>query len=450
MARLFLFVLFTALAALPTLTAQASGDLVVEDIEIVEALNVYGLPQTTAHGQLVNTGETAYTNISLTGLAFATDGTQVGEGFGVLVNECDAGLAPDFVLQPGASHPFAVPLELFEAGASIDHLDIQATGETTTPMSAEERALPDGLSQISDQEVVAVEWEDEYTFRYAIGCDRDLFTEWSWRRYTIESERERRIEHPSAETVTSELLERLSLSDPLIFANSQMRFAPIGGERLVYQNAVNEIYTAAANGQFQRRLYTGLNSYSLQGYTWLPENRFMAYYYGAYGDPVIYFTADSDGRLISRPPLRSKPSSIIPGVTVDGRRAIIAGTFDGVTGYYFELLAQNFFELLFEAEVPSVNYPPPVPLLNEAGDRATRIYLIRPVDDAARLQCFYRPTETEHELIDLVPVPLQLSFDERSWTFLSPHERYIALSANGIHSGLWLIDLQALPCGGAD
>ncbi|MCA9903947.1 MAG: hypothetical protein KC547_08825, partial [Anaerolineae bacterium] len=308
MVRLFLLVLFSSLAALPTIALQSTDDLVVEDVEIVEALNIYGLPQTSAHGQLVNTSEAAYANISLTGLAFAADGTQIGEGFGVLVNECGAGLTPDFILQPGASHPFAVPLELFEADVSIDHLDIQATGETTTPMSAQERALPDGLSQISDQEVVAVEWEDDHTFRYAVGCDRDLFTEWAWRRYDIETDREQRIEHPSAENITPELLERLDLSDPLIFANSQMRFAPIGGERLVYQNAINEVYTAAANGQFQRRLYTGLNSYSLQGYTWLPENRFMAYYYGAYGDPVIYFTADSDARLISRAPLRSKPS----------------------------------------------------------------------------------------------------------------------------------------------
>ena len=75
MVRLFLFVLFSSLAALPTIAAQATGDLVVEDVEIVEALNIYGLPQTSAHGQLVNTGEAAYTNISLTGLAFAADGT---------------------------------------------------------------------------------------------------------------------------------------------------------------------------------------------------------------------------------------------------------------------------------------------------------------------------------------------------------------------------------------
>jgi len=450
MIRLLYAVLFSLLALAPAVAAQVTDALAVEDVEIVEELNIYGLPQTIAHGQLVNTGEMAYSNISLIGQAFDADNAQIGEGFGVLVNECGAGLAPDFVLQPGVSHPFAIPLELFETGVEIERLDVSATGDETTPMSDEERTLPDGITQLSEREVVAVEWEDEDTFRYAVGCDRDLFTGWAWHRYDLASGRDRRITHPSADEVNEALFERLDLDDPLIAANSQLRFAPIGGQRLVYQNAVNEIYTAAADGQFQRRLYTGLNSYSLQGYTWLPENRFMAYYYGAYGDPVIYFTADVDGRFISRAPLRSKPSSIIPGIAADGRRAIIAGTFDDVTGYYFEQLAQNYLELILEAEVPSINYPPPVPLLNEEGDRATRVYLIRPVDDEARLQCIYRPTDGRNDLIDLAATPLDLSFDERSWTFLSPDEHTIALSANGVHSGLWLIDLQTLSCGGDD
>jgi hypothetical protein len=90
-----------------------------------------------------------------------------------------------------------------------------------------------------------------------------------------------------------------------------------------------------------------------------------------------------------------------------------------------------------------------VPLLNDEGDRVTQIYLIRPVDGADRLQCFYRPTDGESRLIDLASAPLRLAIDERAWSFLSPDQRYIALSANGVNSGLWLIDLQALPACGA-
>ena len=304
---------------------------------------------------------------------------------------------------------------------------------------------PRPTRRLTEDEVVAVEWEDADTFRYAVGCERDLFTAWEWRRYDMARGRDAVITHPSAAQVNDALRERLRLTDPLIFANSRLRYAPIGGERLVYQDAINDIFTAAADGRFQRRMHTLLNSYSLQGYVWLPENRFMAYYYGAYGDPVYYFTADIDGRLISRAPLRAKPSAIVPGVAADGRRAIIAGTFDGVTGYFFERLNDTFFELLFEADVPGNTYPAPVPLLNEAGDRVTRIYLVRPIDGAPHLQCFARPEEGVSALIDYGALPLTLTVDERAWSFLSPDERFIALAANGANGGLWLIDREALP-----
>ena len=140
----------------------------------------------------------------------------------------------------------------------------------------------------------------------------------------------------------------------------------------------------------------------------------------------------------------------MPGVAADGRRAVIAGTFDGVTGYFFERLEDNFTELLFEAEVPSNNYPPPVPLLNEEGDRVTQIYLVRPLDEVPHLQCLYRPEEGESELIDYGALPLNLAIDERAWSFLSPDERIIALAANGANGGLWLIDRETLPPCGSD
>ncbi len=121
-----------------------------------------------------------------------------------------------------------------------------------------------------------------------------------------------------------------------------------------------------------------------------------------------------------------------------------------MTGYYIDVLTQNFFELLFEAELPGNNYPPPVALLNADGTRVTQVYIIRPVEGQPLLQCFSRPEDGENRLIDLAPVPIDLRFDERAWTFLSPDERYIALSANGIHGGLWLLDRETLPPCGAD
>jgi hypothetical protein len=435
---------------IPLAFAQDDAALSAPFAEIVEGVGVFGEPVQTVQGVLINNDATAYSNINVTAQVFDASDTLVGEGFGVLVNACGAGLLFDFALQPGTSHPFSAPLELLEDNAQFDRIVISATGDAVQP-APDAAALPGGIAQINRDEVVAVEWESETTFRYAVGCERDLFMDWEWRRHEIGGDDgDVIIQHPSATQVTPELRERLRLTDDAIYANSRLRFAPIGGERLVYQDAINDIYTTAADGRLQRRLHTLLNSYSLQGYIWLPENRFLAYYYGAFGDPVYYFSADIDGRIISRAPLRAKPSDIVPGVSADGRRAIIAGTFDGVTGYYIDRLNDTFFELLFEAEVPGNNYPPPVPLLNEEGDRVTQIYLVRPVDGAPRLQCFYRPEEGESELIDYAALPLNLAVDERAWSFLSPDERYIALAANGASGGLWLIDRQELPACGED
>ncbi len=438
---------FAVTLLLPPALAQEDAPLTAPIAEIVEGVGVFGEPVQTVRGVLLNNDTTAYRNISVTAQVFDAQDTLIGEGLGVLVNACGAGLLFDFALQPGATHPFSAPLELFEEAAAIDRIAISATGDAVPP-SADAAPLPEGITQVSREEVVAVEWEDTTTFRYAVGCERALFTEWEWRRYDLDEGDDVVIEHPYADQVTDELRERLRLTDPLIFANSRLRFAPMGGERLVYQDAINDIFTTAADGRLQRRLHTLLNRYSLQGYIWLPENRFLAYYYGAFGDPVLYFSADIDARIISRAPTRAKPSAIVPGIAADGRRAIIAGTFDGVTGYFLERLEDNFTELLFEAEVPSNNYPPPVPLLNEEGDRVTQIYLVRPVDDVPHLQCFFRPEEGGSALIDYGALPLNLAIDERAWSFLSPDERTIALAANGANGGLWLIDRDALPpCG---
>ncbi|MDX2139212.1 MAG: hypothetical protein SF123_14080 [Chloroflexota bacterium] len=424
--------------------AQPQSELVAADIDIVETQDIYGQTVQTVEGRLVNEGTSAYATISLTAQAYDRGDELVGEGFGVLVNACGAGLPFDFVQQPGESRPFAIPLELFEADAVVDRVEVSATGEAVAANGADAAPLAEGIEQVSSQEVVAVEWESATTLRYAIGCERDLFIDWRWQRYDLTTGRNVSIEHPNASDVTDDLRERLLLEDPLIFANSRLRFAPISGERLVYQDRINDVWTAAREGNFQRRLQTLLNSYTLQGYLWLPEDRFVAYYYGGYGDPVRYFVADAEGRLYGQGPLSNRASVTIPGVTSDGLRAIISGTFDDVTGYYIDIRAQGFFELLFEAELPGNNYPPPVPLLNETGDRVTQIYLIRPVDGEPRLQCFVRPEDGENTLIDLTSLPLNIAIDERAWTFLSPDERIIALSANGINGGLWLIDRDSV------
>ncbi|MFN8451650.1 MAG: hypothetical protein U0521_24435 [Anaerolineae bacterium] len=51
----------------------------------------------------------------------------------------------------------------------------------------------------------------------------------------------------------------------------------------------------------------------------------------------------------------------------------------------------------------------------------------------------------EGQLHDLAPLPLKLADDERAWWWLSPDESQIALAADGVNGGLWLIDLTELP-----
>jgi hypothetical protein len=42
----------------------------------------------------------------------------------------------------------------------------------------------------------------------------------------------------------------------------------------------------------------------------------------------------------------------------------------------------------------------------------------------------------------LTVLPIQLTTEDRAWTFLSPDGGTIALAANGLNGGLWLIDLD--------
>lgn len=431
-------------------TAAAAQDdlpLTVESVDVVMTQDIYGQNVFSAQGVLLNEGDEAYTNITLRVEAYADDDTLIGEGIGVMVNACGAGLLFDFALQPGESHAFAAPIELLEMGQRVERVEVfpDATPTDPTPSNAE---LPEGITQIAaDTEVIALEWTEAPAFRYATGCTRDLFTEWTWYEYDPEAGESTEIEHPRATDVTDELRTNLSLEDPLIFANSALRFAP-EGTRLVYQDALNAVWTAARDGRLLRRLYDRLNNRTWQGIQWLPGDRFLAYYYGAFGDPVIYFTADAEGRYISPPPLQVLPSLTVPGVSLDARRVVITGDFPdrsegGELGYYLYVLTNGFFERLFEAEPPGNNYPAPVPILSEAGDRVTHVYLAREVDGEARFQCFNRDDAEVH---DLAPLPIRLANDERGWFTLAPDGQTLALYANGANGGLWLIDLP--PCEG--
>ena len=445
MKRIITSLVITVLACL-TVSAQSQADLTPDNIQIVNGIGDFGQPVVEAVGQLTNNStSSAYSAINLDAKAYDGQDQLVGEGLGVLVNACGVGLSPDFTLQPGAMQRFTAPLELTDSNVSIARIEVSTEAQPTNPTP--NTPLPDGITQISDAETVNVVWLDEHSLQFSTGCESDLFTHWTWSSYDSTTQATFQIAAPHAEDVTDEMRARLELDDDAVFAHSMLRYAP-DGERLVYQNERNDFLTAYLNGTFRRGLYNNLNNRSLQGIYWQPQEKYLAYYYGAYGDPVYYFAADAEARVISPALERNPPSVIVPGFSRDGRRIVLAGTFDEVTGYYLYVATNGFFELQFEADPPGNNYPAPIPLAHPTdSDTIDQIYVALPGDGSPQLECYNRSESTLH---DLAPLPLKLADDEHAWWWIAPDDTKIALAATGVNGGLWLIDLTALPPCGAE
>lgn len=414
--------------------AQDSG-LITENVSVEMQQDAFGQNIQVAVGELVNQGTQAYTNINLYAEIYNATGEMVGEGFGYPVNECGTALI-DFALQPSQAQRFAVTLDLYEENVQIDRVDIIPEAET---VEREVNFVPDdsiGVEQLTDQEVVSVEWIDENRLRYGVGCDRDVFTMLDWYEVNANGNNESALEaHPNEQYVTEAMLRQTGLDDPVLLRRSYLSFHP-EGTRMIYQNDLNTIITAERDGSFKRTAADDLFRHSLHGILWLPERRFLAYYYGAYGDPVRYFTADMDGRRISETIYDVTLSNTVPGPSPDGTRAVITMTLDDATGYYLQSTVNENTELLFEAAPPGNNYPAPIYVPQE--ETGAWIYIVRPVEDENWLQCFDTAAQTLH---DLTVLPLELTPDSRAWSWLSPDGETLALAANGVDGGLWTVDL---------
>lgn len=438
--RRFLFGLIGMVGVVGLAVAQDTA-LVVDEVTVTTQTDAFGQEVQVAEGQILDQGDTAYTNISLLAEVYDASNELVGEGFGFPVNACGAGYLPDFALQPGAAQRFTVTLELYEEGAEIDRVEIIPQGIPTEPQDAAAPMLITGIVHVSEREVINVEWIDNNTLRFAVGCPRDLFTRWTWYEYDVQSGVQREAAHPKADLINNAsqvMLTQLELEEPFDLQRAFISFHP-NGRRMVYQNDRNSFLSAEPDGSFRRLLADRLFNRTLQGINWLRDGVFLAYYYGAYGDPVLYFTGNVEGGILSEHPVDGLPSLIVPGASPDGSRIILAATLNDVTGYYLKLAPYpNTAELLFEAEPPGNNWPAPI-YWRPPDDSPRVIYIARPVDGEARLQCF---NLTTRQLRDLSPLPLQLATDERAWWWLSPDNQRIALAANGLHSGLWMIELN--------
>ncbi len=412
------------------------------DAALRDEIDAFGQTIQVAGGFLTNESEAALTNVTIFADILAGD-TVIGEGIGFLTDACGLGLLPDFAFQPGATQAFNVSVELFDEG-DITTIELFVQGVTTEPDTDPEFAAVVGIEQISDREVVNVEFFDDGSggLRYGVGCDQNVFINQDWYRYDPETGESIEVLHPNTGDITPALLNQVGLTDPVLLNRSFLMYPP-NDRRIIYQTRINEVLTAEPDGSFKRLIWDDLSRHSLQGFIWLPGGRFMAYYFGAYGEDVRYFTASMAGQRVSASIYNVQTSKIVPGPLPDGARVVLAETIDGVTGYW---LRGTFFEdltLLFEGEFPGNNYP--APLYVNRGEEDI-IYIVRDVDGVPLLQCFDTVTQ---QLNSLTALPLNIDTEHRAWTFLSPDRTTLALAADGVKGGLWLIDLETFGVCGA-
>ncbi len=456
---LWLTVPALAQTATPASTDDDSALLTADNVRIETQRDAFGQTVQVLLGDLRNTGDSAYENIEVSAELLNDDEELIGEGFGFVVDACGNAIL-DFPLQPSQSQRFRLAVDVYDSDTTADDIAeivVQAEGDTTHP-EALDLPNPDSVTQLDNREVVAVQWIDENTLRYGIGCDGRVFTSYDWYRYDLSAGEATRLDaHPAEANITDAFLRQTGINqitqsredDPTLFETSYLTF-PEQSRRIVYQTDINTVVTAERDGSFKRVVHGVLSRYSLQGYIWSPAGNFAAYYFGAYGEPVRYFTAAASGTLISALLPNNPTSQTVPGLTNDARRVIISGTFpadpastaDDVetqTGYFLQSVVSPQRELLFEASnLPGNNYPAPAYFLKDANTRY--IYIVRPLYENNVLQCFHREAD---ELYTLTELPLFLTSDERAGSWLAPDGSTLAIAANGDHSGLWLVDLTA-------
>ncbi|MDE2950060.1 MAG: hypothetical protein OXT68_04770 [Chloroflexota bacterium] len=434
---LVILALLSALAALAA--AEEEPELALSNMRVGTQADGFGGERPVVSGDIHNYGSQAYANINILVEAYDAGGELIGEGFGFLVDACGTALL-DYALPPEGLQAFSAPFELFEDGeaASVEvRLKADALDYKPEPLARSPEAR-----LIARAEAVQLQWLDEETLLYGVGCAGAVFTELEWWRYSLPDHALSLTEHPAAGHINAGMIERSGAAmitqsgdqNPDLFYGSQMTFPP-KARRIVYQNDLHTILSAEPDGSFKRLIHDGLHKHSLRGFIWAGKpGVFLAYYFGAYGEPVHYFSGDVEGRMLMGRLEELEPSLTVPGPAADGLSAVVGWRIDDREGYY-QRYAYGSRELLFEADLPGNNYP--APIVARDGERRL-IYVIRDVEGVPSLQCFDRGTQ---ELRTLTSLPLRLTRESRAWSALSPDGRVLALAANGTDGGVWRVDV---------
>ena len=438
MRKLLLLICLWLGAVLPG-AAQDERELLLSNTQIGTQPDAFGGEQPIVFGDLYNYGAVAYANIRISVAAFDADDELIGEGFGSLVDACGTALL-DYALAPGALQSFVAPFELFGAG-EVKSVTVQTEADEAAHAPAPEPTLPD-VQLVARAEAVQLEWEDDDTLLYGVGCAGEFFTELEWWRYSVPDHALSQTEHPRAGEVNPEMIERSGAAmitqsgeqNPDLYLGSQMTF-PRDARRIVYQNDLHSILSAERDGSFKRLIHDKLHQHSLRGFLWAEQpGVFLAYYFGAQGESVHYFTGDVDGKMLMGRLETNSPSLTVPGPAADGLAVVVGQQNGDASGYYWKW-AYGGSELLLEAELPGNNYPAPI-VTSRAGQQL--IYLIRDVDGNPSLQCLHRESL---ELKTVTALPLRLTRETRAWSALSPEGSKLALAANGPDGGVWWVDL---------
>ncbi len=433
---LFIAAIMAGLAA--AVRGQDAPKLILLETRIGSQPDGFGGETPIVTGEVFNHGAESYIGVSLVVEALDGDERLIGEGFGFLVDACGTALL-DYALMPGGVQGYSAPFELFAKG-EVASVRVSVEAEAEAPDWPPLVDAP-AVTLIAHDEVVMLEWLDEETLIYGAGCEGTVFTELDWRRYSVGDHALSEIEHPDAAKVTPEMIARSDAAlitqsgeqDPQLFYGSRMTFPP-GARRIVYQNDLHTIFSAEPDGSFKRLIHDKLHRHSLRGFVWAwHAGVFLAYYFGSYGEPVRYFSADVEGQMLMGRLEELEPSITVPGPADDGLAAVVGWRRGDLSGYYLQY-AFGGSELLFEAELPGNNYPAPT----VAGPL---VYVIRPIEGLPTLQCYDRRTG---QLATVTELPLQLTRAARAWSQLSPAGGRLAVAMNGAEGGVWWVDLAGV------